>query len=432
MGKLIFVNRFFYPDQSATSQLLSDLAFEFAHRGRTVCVIASRTGYDARTAALPAAEQIRGVQVYRTASTRFGRSRPWGRLADYLTFYVSSVWRLLRTTRRGDVVIGMTDPPMLNVATQVIARLKGARSVSWFQDVFPDVARAAGTGTRFHLAVELASAVLGRVAAGANRHVDAAVVLGQGMQRRMLVFGGRPERTRLISNWSDLERVRPVAHQDNPLRHEWAPGGEFLVGYSGNMGIAHDLRPLLDAAERLRDQPAIRFLLIGEGKQRASLEAVARSKGLTNVSFLPYQAREQLHFSLSAIDLHVVSLRPSMEGLIVPSKFFGVAAAGRPTLFLGSATGEIAMLIRANDCGVTVEDANVDVDRLTDQILALANDPARCRAMGAAARHAAERDFSLNRTVELWNGLLADLQAGAWQPPALHRPIEQAQAPERH
>ena len=432
MGKLIFINRFFYPDQSATSQLLSDLAFELAGHGETVCVIASRTGYHARASTLPPTEQIRGVQVFRTSSTRFGRSRPLGRLADYLTFYLTSLWRLARTTRRGDVVIGMTDPPMLNVATQLVARLRGAHSVSWFQDVFPDVAKVAGAGTRFQHATELASTVLGRVAAAANRRVDAAVVLGHGMQRRMLAFGVRPERIRLISNWSDIEGVRPVPHEDNPLRQKLAPGGEFIVGYSGNMGLAHDLRPLLEAAERLHGFPAIRFVLIGEGLQRAGLEALARDKGLTNVTFLPYQPRNQLSLSLSAIDLHVVSLRPQMEGLVVPSKFFGIAAAGRPTLFLGSATGEIARLIQTYGCGVTVEDGNVE--QLTEQIRAFAAAPRRCAAMGAAARTMAEQEFSLSRTVESWNALLADLRKGGPQTRPLPRPIEQAQAqaPERH
>ncbi len=429
MGKLVFVNRFFYPDQSATSQLLSDLAFEFASRGKAVCVITSRTGYRARTADLPSREKLLGVEIYRTPSTHFGRERPLGRLVDYLTFYLTCLWRLLLTTRRGDVVIGMTDPPMINVATQWIARLRGAHCVSWFQDVFPDVARVAGESTRFRYATEFLSAVLGRVAATANRRVDAAVVLGHGMQRRMLSFGVRPDRIRLISNWSDLERVQPVAHPDNPFRQQWAPGGEFIVGYSGNMGVAHDLRPLLDAADRLRDEPSIRFLLIGEGKQCSTLKAFAAARGLSNVSFLPYQPRDQLRLSLSAIDLHVVSLRPSMEGLIVPSKFFGIAAAGRPTLFLGADTGEIATLIEANRCGVTVDET--DVDRLTNQIRALAADPERCRAMGEAARTLAEKDFSLSRTVELWANLLAGFHDDALPAQPLHRPIEQTQAPDR-
>lgn len=431
MGRIIFVNRFFFPDQSATSQLLSDLAFEFAARGQQVAVISSRSGYEPGTAPLPRDETVQGVAVHRTGSTRFGRDRALGRLADYLTFYVTGMWRLLWLTRRGDVVVAMTDPPMLNVATLIVARLRGARNVSWFQDVFPEVAQIAGAGTRYRFATGTGGIVLGMIAGWANRRSDASVVLGERMHARMLQHRVRPERLRLISNWSDLERVHRVRHADNPLRRQWAPDDEFIVGYSGNMGVAHDLRPLLAAAERLLDCPTIRFVFIGQGKQRAGLEAQVRERKLRNVTFHPYQPRDQLHLSLGAIDLHAVSLRPSMEGLIVPSKFFGVAAAGRPTLFLGDPDGEVAQLIRKYQCGIAVDAG--DVDGLVRVIRQLAGDPDLCDQMGTAAREMAEREFSLSRTVELWNGLLADLDLSAGPttrmvPP----PVERAGAPERH
>ncbi len=145
---LIFLNRYFYPDHSATSQLLSDLAFALASEseGQTVTVITSRQSYDDPSLSLPPREAIRGVDVKRIWTTRFGRTNLVGRAIDYLTFYVSAAWALGRLARSGDVIIAKTDPPMLSVIAAPIARWRRAKLINWLQDLFPEVAQAVGPG----------------------------------------------------------------------------------------------------------------------------------------------------------------------------------------------------------------------------------------------------------------------------------------------
>jgi len=142
--KLIFVNRFFFPDHSATSQMVSDLAFALAAAGFDVQVVTSRLRYDDPAAELPGREAIAGVQVHRVRTTRFGRHLLPGRALDYLTFYLSAAWRLFRLLRRGDVVVAKTDPPLISVPVGWVAGLRGARLVNWLQDLFPEVAAALG------------------------------------------------------------------------------------------------------------------------------------------------------------------------------------------------------------------------------------------------------------------------------------------------
>ena len=145
---VVFVNRYFSPDISATSQMLTDLAFGLARRGWRVRVVTSRQRYDDPGARLPPREILDGVVVDRIPTTRFGRTSLFGRAIDYLTFYLSAAWTLLRVIREGDVVVAKTDPPLLSILTTPIVRLRRAIAVNWLQDLFPEVATGVGLGQR--------------------------------------------------------------------------------------------------------------------------------------------------------------------------------------------------------------------------------------------------------------------------------------------
>ena len=144
--RITFVNRYFYPDHSPTSELLSDVAFALAERGFEVSAITSRQRYDVAKANLAKGETVRGVDVKRVWTSRHGRTRLAARSIDYLTFYVAAAWHLLRSAQRGDVIVAKTDPPLLSVVLAPIAKLKGAHLVNWLQDVFPEVAEKLNIG----------------------------------------------------------------------------------------------------------------------------------------------------------------------------------------------------------------------------------------------------------------------------------------------
>jgi glycosyltransferase involved in cell wall biosynthesis len=410
---LIFINRYFYPDHSATSQLLSDLAFELASVGETVTVLTSRQSYGDAEARLPAEETTGGVRIVRIWTTRFGRSNLFGRAIDYLTFYVSAALRLFRLTRRGDILIAKTDPPMLSVIAAPIARLKGARLVNWLQDLFPEVAEAVGVGASplmrgfYGLLRSLRDASL--------RTASMNVVLGERMAERVAAAGVKA--TTIIPNWSDGREIRPVARSENVLRKEWGLDGCFVVGYSGNLGRAHEYRTLIDAIALIEetvpahpDAEPVAWLFIGGGALYERFREEVAARGLTSVVFKPYQPRERLSESLSAADVHLVSLKPELEGLIVPSKFYGVAAVGRPTLFIGDAHGEIAIVVARHDCGLCVGEGQSRA--LSQAIAALAADPPRREAMGANARRAFETHYDKTIAFQSWRTILRDVEGG--------------------
>jgi glycosyltransferase involved in cell wall biosynthesis len=395
--KLIFVNRYFHPDHSATSQILTDLAFRLANEGGwTVEVVTSRQRYDDPAERLPAAEEVNGVRVRRVWTTRFGRRSLPGRALDYLSFYFSAALGLLRCCAKGDVIVAMTDPPLISIVAGAVARVRGARLVNWIQDVFPEVARALGVRVPLH-------ALLGRLRDASLRAAAANVVLGDRMAEWAGTRGVPQERVAVIPNWADGDAITPLAPADNPLRAAWGLGGRFVVAYSGNLGRAHDYATLLDAAERLQDQTDIVFLFIGGGHLRPALEAEARARALASVRWLPYQPRQRLGESLAAADVHWASLRPELEGLIVPSKIYGILAAGRPALFVGDRNGEIGGLLRRHDCGISV--AIGRGDELAAAILRLRDSPELCRTMGERARIAFEQEGSRERRFAAWDAL---------------------------
>ena len=400
--KLIFVNRYFHPDLSATSQLLSDMAFHLAARGREVHVVTSRQRYEDAAARLPARESSGGVHVHRVWTSRFGRAWLPGRALDYFSFYVFSGFCIARLARRGDLVIAMTDPPLASFPAALAARLRGARLVNWLQDIFPEVAERLGLRVARGAFGMLARALRGYSLRAAALNI----VLGERMGK--VVASLEPtaaQRISVIHNWADGETLRPIPPGDGPLRVQWGLEGKFVVAYSGNMGRVHDFDTVLGACERLRTDADVGFVFIGDGHQRPRLEQEVRRRGLANVAFQPFQPRERLAASLGAADAHLVSLQPALEGLVVPSKFYGIVAAGRPAIFIGDAEGEIACMLREARCGLVV--AAGDVAGLTRAILALRDHPAQCREMGANARIAFEARYDLPHAMNRWETALA-------------------------
>jgi colanic acid biosynthesis glycosyl transferase WcaI len=407
MRRLIFINRFFAPDHSATSQILSDLAFDLAGAGREVHLVTSRQFYDDPKAALPERETINGVDVHRVASTGFGRTALIGRSIDYVSFYRSVSRCLDGLVRPGDIVIAKTDPPLMSVVAKPVARRNGARLVNWLQDIYPETAVELGVpfmrGPVATSLIALRNATL--------REAAATVVVGDLMGRKVEALGAPAERIHVIPNWCNDEDIRIVAPADNPLRREWNLDGKFVLGYSGNLGRAHEFETVLAAAERLRNEPHVAFLMIGGGKRFAELSAAVQARGLAGAfRFLPYQARTLLSYSLGAADAHWVALDPRLEGLMVPSKFYGIAATGKPIIVIGDPNGELAQLVRRHDCGVAI--APGDSETLTAMLRRLSETPQKVSEMGARARQMLDAHFTRKQGLARWRRLLDQLDAG--------------------
>ncbi|GHC05519.1 glycosyltransferase family 4 protein [Thermomonas carbonis] len=394
--RIFFFNRYLPPDHSATSQLLGDLARHLAEGGSQVVLVGSRQRYDDATAMLPRNERIDGFDVVRVGGTRFGRDSLAGRALDYASYFLGAARVLWFQVGRGDTVVLMTDPPMLGALLGPLARWRGARCVNWLQDLFPEVAQAL-----LGRSVRLLGAPLRWLRDQGVRTAACNVVICEGMAGRLVARGVDRKRLAIIENWTDDNAIQPMPAQDNPLRRQWGLQEKFVVGHSGNLGRAHDWRTMLDAATALRGRADIHFVMIGGGNGLEAFAAEAAQRGLENVSLHPYQSRDALVHSLSVPDLHWLSLHPALEGCILPSKLYGIRAAGRAALFIGATDGEVATRLRDTATGFAV--APGDASGARAGIERLADDRAQAHAMGARARADLKPRTA---ALALWRGLL--------------------------
>lgn len=438
--KIVFVNRFFHPDVSATSQMLSDLAFALADEGRSVVVISSRHGYTDRLQRFLSREHIGGVDIYRVWTCGFGRTKLVGRALDYVSFLLSSSLRLMLVVRPGDIVVAKTDPPVLSALAYLVCALRGAKLVNWLQDLFPEAATTLKVGRS--KASKLALALLGRLRDLSLRRARANVVIGCHMAQRVERLGVGSSQIVVVPNWANGRLIYPVAHEDNQLRRNWGLQDEFVVAYSGNLGMAHDYQTFLRAIIKLEQERQaanehtwhfgrvyhlkggtalaatpleesqfipVRWLFIGGGANYEKLRREAAQRKLTSVLFRGYQSRDALAESLSCADVHLATLRPEMEGLSVPSKVYGALASARPVVFVGDLDGEISAMIRRCGCGISVQEGNgAELARVLSE---LADDAALREQMGRQSRRVFEEEFELRRAVKRWQALLDSVAA---------------------
>ena len=404
--RVIFVNRFFYPDHSATGQLLSDLAFELASRGVSVHVVSCRFAYEDPSCRFARRQLSSGVDIHRVWTTKFGRASSFGRAIDYSTFYIAAFIRLYHLLQKGDVVVAKTDPPLVSVVCALVAWYKGARLVNWLQDLFPEVA--------FALKVRGLGQPLRRLLKTARnrslRFADRNVVIGERMAELVRSILPNEAGVRVINNWAKGTAITPIAREVNTLRQEWNLGDRFVVGYSGNMGRAHEFETLLDAMTELRHDASIAFLFVGGGGQAEALKRACRDRQITNVVFRPYQPRERLAESLGIADAHIVSLQPALEGLIVPSKFYGIAAAARPAIVIGDPDGEIGGIVSSSGCGVCIRPG--DCRGLVQLLRDWSRDPEEPNRMGKRAREVFEGRYEFSHALASWMELLSEINAG--------------------
>jgi len=403
--RVCFFNRSYWPDQAATGQLLTELTQDLVSRPRwTTTVVAGRAlhaSHEARGSLRPiSTETHAGVRILRANGTAFDRRRFAGRAANYLTYFASA---MASTSRLGpqDVVVSLTDPPILGLAGLMAARRACAPFVFLCEDIFPEVAALLED---FHNTA--VNRTLDRINRYLLREAAAVIALGERMKQRLIEEkGADPSRVHVIHNWADCRAITP-GPKNNPFARANGLADRFVLMHSGNVGLSQNLDLLVEAAARLQSRERLVIAIVGDGARRQALQDEASRRGLANIRFFPYQPKELLHESFAAADAFLVSLKPGLEGYIVPSKLYGILASGRPFVAAVDPSCEAATIARDHQCGTVAVPG--DVDALVAAIATLYDDPAGARVMGENARRAAlryDRQAAVQKYHELFAGL---------------------------
>ncbi|MHB8589545.1 MAG: glycosyltransferase family 4 protein [Candidatus Dormibacteraceae bacterium] len=395
--RILVVNQYFHPDRSATAQLLTELCDDLS-RHHEIHVVAGRPSYNqAGLLDIPPTPNS-AVRVSRAWSTTFDRAWMPGRLTNYATYLTTSLVAAVTATRP-DVVLVWTDPPLIGLVAALAARAQRVPFVLATQDIFPDIAIQLGRLTN--------PAVIRLLRWAARRQFSSAVrivSLGQDMDRRLRALGVPSQKIRTVANWADGSLIRRLI-QPSPLRAAWGFGDSFVVMHSGNIGLSQSLETLVDAADLLRERRDILIAIVGEGAAKARLKADVTSRGLGNVRFLTFQPKAALSESLAAADVHLVSLKRGLEGFIVPSKVYGIMAAGKPFIAAVATDSEPALIVETHGCGFRVEPD--DPAALAKGILRM-RDSSR-EEMGQRARRAFEQHYDRPIATGAYRSLLEEV-----------------------
>jgi colanic acid biosynthesis glycosyl transferase WcaI len=393
--RLLVLNQYYWPGVEATANLLTELCEALAADHDVIVIAGSAPG-------LPARQVRSGVEIVRVRSTSYDRSRLWRRALNYLTYVVGVVWKAT-FARRPDLVVCMTDPPFIGAIARVIAARFRRPLLVIAQDVFPEIAVKLG-----RLRNPVVIRVLRLLVDSSLRSADRVVAIGETMKRRLEEKGVRSERIRVIPNWCDVTSVVP-SPRDNPWARSHRLVRRFVVMHSGNVGHAQDLDTLIRACTFLRDLDNLAVRIIGGGARRDELALLARRLGADQVRFMHWQPYELRSLSLSTADIHVVGLARGLAGYVVPSRLYGILAAGRPVIAAAEPESETAQLVARVGCGVVVPPGNPFV--LARAIRAAHDGEYDLAEMGRRARAFAETEGDRPIAIGRYGAVLGELQA---------------------
>jgi glycosyltransferase involved in cell wall biosynthesis len=325
--------------------------------------------------------------IFRVGTAGWGKNAGIkGRIADSLLFYITAMFKCLVLPKH-DVVVTLTSPPVIGILGWLLTMCKRTKHVHWCMDMFPDTAVAMGLMKEEGFIYKVCATLMHRYISTCK----AVLALGPYMANRLKKYGVDSEHLHIVPVWADGENVKPINRENNWFIKIHKLEDKFVIMYSGNMELGSDLDFIIQAPIKLRNHNDIRFVFISEGPEFNKLKKISQKKGLDNVLFLPYQSRKDLSQSLSAGDVHIVTIKKGLEGLRLPCKTFGIIAVGKPIIYVGGRDTEVADLIDEYDIGLRVRAG--DPDSLVDAILKIKNDPAMRKDMSKRARELFETKY---------------------------------------
>ncbi|TML72462.1 MAG: glycosyltransferase family 4 protein [Actinobacteria bacterium] len=397
--RLLVLNQYYWPGVEATAQLLTELCEELAEEYEVEVVTGVLHGHEDD----PRELERNNVRIVRVSSTSYERSELVHRAANYFSYLGSALSYVLKAPAP-DLVICMTDPPIVGDLGVIVGRRFDAPVLVISQDVFPEIATELG-----RLGNPAVVAVLRGLVGAYLRRADRIVAIGETMRERLEAKGASPERVRVIPNWVDTTAITP-----QPRENQWAERhglvSKFVVMHSGNVGHAQDLDSLVRAATFLRDLDDLRIVIAGFGARHAEMVALARRLEVGDlVRFFDYQPRDRLPLSLSSADLHVVGLAKGLAGYVVPSRLYGILSAARPVVVAADEESETARIVAEVGCGLVIPPGRPEL--LARTIRAAREGAYDLAEMGERGRLYVEREADRSVAMARYRAVVADLLA---------------------
>jgi len=388
--RVVILNQYYVPDVASTGHLLHELGVELAELGFEVEVLTGRPSYGPRDTwqDCPLKETVDGVKVHRLKVARFDKNFLPGRAFNYLTFVVPMILTVLFTSRKDTVYLYTTNPPFLGAIGWFVSHFRRHHYVTLLHDAHPQLGVWVGTFKE--------GSMIERIWMAMNRRkykrTKEAIVLCSAAKKLVAeTYPIAPEHIHVIPNWADGEDLFPKPKHESQIAQENGFVDDFVLLYSGNMGLYYDFETVLEATKLLKDEP-FKLALVGGGGKRSQIETHIKEHKMTNVVMLPYQPFEQLNDSLNACDASLVTIAEGIEGISFPSKLYTSLAVGKAIVALSEDWSELRQIVEHNDCGIW--SALGDAQGLADKLHALIHDKSRIKSMGENARVVFEKGYT--------------------------------------
>lgn len=409
--KLNILTQFYPPDYAATGQLIEELAVNLGQLGIQVRVFTGQPGYAFKKTVAPSKERCERLSIRRSRTSRLWNARIRGKALNGCFFFLRAILHLLNKQNRGDVLLLTTAPPFLPIVGYIIKLLFGTPYVCLMYDLYPDVAVELNLVSSDRLVVKFWNWINKQV----WQQAEKIIVLSSTMRDR--ITSHCPEvadKIAIVHNWANPKCIVPIDKRNNWFAQKYNLVDYFTVQYSGNMGRCHELDTILAAAIELRNE-SVQFLFIGGGAKLHTCVEKVKQLGLNNCHFLPYQDKQDLPYSLTACDLSLVSISPNMEGIVAPSKLYGILAAGRPVAAICEPHSYLRQLLRESGCGAAFNPG--DTRSLAQFIRRLQHDRELAERMGMAGRQYLQFNFTPEIIAKQYSNVLQQALAIAKRRP---------------
>jgi len=392
--KILLLNLYYPPDTSATAKMAQTVADALCQE-HDVTVICGRPSYDPterRNWRLWQTEQSGRLKIIRVGSSTFPRFNMKKRLINYLSYVLLAVPSALFADC--DAVLAMTDPPFEGIVGAFVAAMKGKPYLYNIRDMYPDMAVGGSI-----VKPGLLARIWEKMHRWALRRANCVIVLGEDMKNRILAKGIEATKLEIVRDGAEVSTDGSSPTLDIDVVRKIRGAFRFVLLHAGNLGFYGAWETLLRAAKKLTAD-SVGFVFVGEGAQRDALASEAAD--IPNVKFLPFFPGSKIPSVLAAADAHLITVKRGLEGVVVPSKMYGILAAGKPIVAVAPIETDVASLGAKQGFGIATDPDKPE--ELVDAIRALIADSNRVKQMGTAAKEASrgyDRVFELQKFVRI-------------------------------
>ena len=411
MKRIWILSELYFPEQTSTGHILTKIAEGLAEEYEVKVITGPATNFLIQEKR-PKYEVRHGVEIFRCRGTAFNKDFFWGRIVNLITGSTSILWKALQTCQHGEIILVVTNPPLLPFVALILRWLKKCEFVLLIHDVYPEVLVATGLCSSSSLIAKI-----GRIV-NAILYTQASKIITLGRDMNKLVeaklaskssIENTTSKIYLIPNWAEHETVRPTDRYNNPLLQELECSDKFAILYAGNMGKTHGIEDLAEAAKILQSENNIHFVVVGFGSKKKWLEEYVKSQKLVNINIISLSSRPRTEqsVSLNACDVALISYLPGMAGISVPSRMYNQMAAGKPIIAVADDWSELAEVVREEEIGWIVKPG--DVEGLINTIKFAAAHPELCVQMGIKAAKVASSKYTFTKADQAYKKLFKEI-----------------------